>query len=57
LPAAGGGGDGGGAALGAEIGGIAVTVGFPVLLLPAVSSDWHIATLNAMTAMTATIPT
>jgi hypothetical protein len=55
LPTGGGGGAGGGAALGAEPGGIADTVGFPVLLLLDVLSEWHMATNNAMAAMTATI--
>jgi hypothetical protein len=54
LPTGGGGAAGGGAAPGADLGGAADTVGFPALLLPAVSSEWHMATLNAMTAMTAT---
>jgi hypothetical protein len=37
---------------------MAVTVGFPVVpVLLAVRSEWHMATPNAMAAMTATIAT
>jgi hypothetical protein len=53
LPTGGGAAAGGGAALGAELGGTAETVGFPVLLvLDVLLEGPHIATHNAMTAMT-----
>jgi hypothetical protein len=54
LPTGGGGGAGGGAPPGAGPGGAAVTVAFPGLLFFAASSEWHMATLSAMTATTAT---
>jgi hypothetical protein len=54
LPTGGGGGAGGGAALGGELGGIADTVGFPVLpLFEVLLEGPHMATANAMAAMTA----
>jgi surfactin synthase thioesterase subunit len=55
LPTGGGGGPGGGAALGAELGGIAVTLGLPVLPLFGVSCEGpHMATHKAINATTAT---